>query len=273
MISRRKFLLFLLGLFGVSSFSYGFYERKKFKVEKLNFPSEKWAGDPLKIIFLTDLHRGPFTGIEFIEKISEVILNLKPELLIFGGDYIYASINYLKDALQPFKDLNPLYGKWGVLGNHDNYLGRKKVISNLKENKIELLNNSSIKLISGKNIFYLFGIDDYKTGSPDMEKASKYLKEDGFILGISHNPLLWNKKNLKIKVDLLLSGHTHGGQIDLPFFGPIFLLPGHGREFYKGLYNLNGKKLYVSRGIGTIHVPLRIFCPPEITLINVLEKN
>lgn len=273
MITRRKFLLYLSGLLGAFSFSYGFYERKKFKVEILNLISEKWSGSPLKIIFLADLHRGPFTDFNFILKISKKVSELKPDLLIFGGDYIYASLKYLKDALLPFKGMDFPLGKWGILGNHDNYLGSRKIISNLKENNIEPLINSSIKLISGGKIIYLFGVDDYKTGFPDINKSTKYLKEDGLILGLAHNPLFWKKTNLNIKPDLLLSGHTHGGQIDIPFLGPVFLLPGHGREFYRGLYNLNGKKIYVSRGIGTIHIPLRIFCPPEITFINISGKN
>lgn len=273
MISRRKFLFFLIGLSGISFFSYGFSERKKFRVERLNIISEKWNGNPLKIIFLADLHRGPFTEISFIEKISKKVSEINADILIFGGDYIYASINYLKDVFLPFKELNPPLGKYGILGNHDNYLGTRKVISSLKENNIELLNNSSIKLISGGNLIYLFGIDDYKTGFPDINKGLKYIKDDGFIIGLSHNPLFWKKVNLNLKTDLLLSGHTHGGQIDLPFLGPVFLLPGHGREYHRGFYNLNGNRLYVSRGIGTIHLPLRIFCPPEITFLQILGKN
>ncbi len=219
------------------------------------------------------MHRGPFTSFEFIKKISKNVNYLKPDLIIFGGDYIYASLNYLKDVFLPFNNFNPPLGKWGVLGNHDNYLGTKKVIRVLKESAIELLNNSSIKLIFGGNILYIFGVDDFRTGYPDLKKAIKFLKEDGIVIGISHNPLFWEKGKLNFSADLLLSGHTHGGQIDLPFLGPIFLLPGHGREYYRGFYNINGNKLYVSRGIGTIHIPLRIFCPPEITFIEIKSKN
>jgi len=175
----------------------------------------------------------------------------------------------LEDVFLHFNKIKPILGKWGVLGNHDNFLGRKKVIKSLNENDIELLNNSSIKLIFGGNNLYLFGVDDFKTGYPDLKKAVKFLKEDGVIIGISHNPLFWKREKISFSTDLLLSGHTHGGQIDLPFLGPIFLLPGHGREYYRGFYNINGNKLYVSRGIGTIHIPLRIFCPPEITIIYI----
>ncbi len=269
MISRRKFLFYIIGAFGISFFGYGFYEKKKYKIENLFVPIKKWIGNPIRIVFLTDLHRGPFTGISFLKNISDEVKKLKPDILIFGGDYIYASNNYLKDALSPFKEINPLLGKWGVLGNHDNFLGRKKVIKSLNENDVYLLNNESFKIIHGEKKIYLFGVDDLKTGNPDLNKGSKFIKDDGTIIGISHNPLFWEKVKFKTKPDLLLSGHTHGGQIDLPFLGPIFLFPSHGKKYYRGLYNLDGIKLYVSRGIGTIHIPLRIFCPPEITVINI----
>lgn len=273
MISRRKFLLYILSAIGFSFFGYGIYEKGKYKIEKLNLPKKNWIGAPLKIVFLTDIHRGPFTTKYFLEKISNEIEKIEVDIILFGGDYIYSSIKYLKDSLSSFKKLNPKLGKWGVLGNHDNFLGRKEVIKYLKENDVNLLNNNSIKLISGENTLSLFGVDDFKTGHPNLISALKFIKKDELTIGISHNPILWVKTKTNFQADLLLSGHTHGGQIDIPLIGPPFLLPGHGREFYRGLYNLNGMKLYVSRGIGTIHIPLRLFCPPEITTINIFNKN
>lgn len=269
MITRRRFLGFLSGALGALIFGYGFFEKDKFKIERINFKTKKWKGEKIKIVFLSDLHRGPFTTHSFLKEISKKVSELNPDILIFGGDYIYASKNYIKSALEPFKILKPKLGKWGVLGNHDNFLGRKEVIKTLEENEIFLLNNESIKLLFNEGNFYLFGVDDFKTGKADLRKALKYLKDDSFAIGISHNPVFWKFEKIEKKVDLLLSGHTHGGQIDLPFLGPVFLLPGHGREFYRGFYKINGIKLYVSRGIGTIHLPLRLFCPPEITLIDI----
>ncbi len=161
---------------------------------------------------------------------------------------------------------------WGILGNHDNYLSPKKTIKKLRESNIEPLVNSSAKIISGEDILYLFGFDDYKTGKLDLEKTLKYIKGEGIKIGLSHNPLFWKKYSFDFKIDLMLSGHTHGGQIIFPFLGPLFLLPAHGRELYKGIYKIKDSFLYVSRGIGTIHLPLRFLCPPEITVFEFYAK-
>ncbi len=191
---------------------------------------------------------------------------------MFGGDYIYASSRYLQDALKPFENLNPPLGMWGILGNHDNYLNPMETIKKLRESNIEPLVNSSVKIITGEEILNLFGFDDYKTGRLDLEKTLKHIKGEGIKIGLSHNPLFWKKYSFNFKIDLMLSGHTHGGQINIPFLGPFFLLPSHGRELYKGIYKIKNSFLYVSRGIGTIHLPIRFLCPPEITVIKFCAK-
>jgi hypothetical protein len=268
-ISRRAFLLGAgaVGLLGVAGA--GYRARDDFQVERLALPLTGWSGAPLNIVFLADLHCGPYVPRDYLLRVAEAVKTLRPDLLLFGGDYVYVSRKYFDEALEPFDSLEPPLGKWGVLGNHDHYQGRRAALEALRRHRVEPLENASAKLWWNRNPLWLFGVDDLRTGRPDPAKAAKGLEGEPFVVGMTHNPDLFLEPSFRARPPLLLAGHTHGGQVRLPLVGAPFLLSGHGRAFASGRLTLGPSLVHVSRGVGTIALPMRLFCPPEVTVVRL----
>jgi len=269
-ISRRTFILGAgaAGLLGLAG--YGYQARRDFEVERLDLLLPGWSGPPLSLIFLADLHRGPYVPVDYLRQVAATVKGLAPDILLFGGDYVYTSPKYFDEALEPFGVIEPPLGKWGVLGNHDHYQGRRAALDALRRHRVEPLINASAKVWFNRNPLWIFGIDDLRTGSPDPEKAVKGPSVgEPFVVGMTHNPDLYLEQPLPITPPLLLAGHTHGGQVRLPLIGAPFLWPGHGRAFASGRMRLGTSLVHVSRGVGTIALPFRFFCPPEITLVRL----
>lgn len=271
MISRRTFLLGAGAAGLLAAAGYGYRARREFEIERLPLPLAGWSGPPLTLVFLADLHRGPYVPPDYLQRVAAAVGGLRPDLLLFGGDYVYTSKKYHDEALSPFAGLEPPLGKWGILGNHDHYHGRRAALEAMRRHGIEPLVNASAKLWFNRNPLWIAGIDDLRTGAPDPGKALRGLEGEPFVVGMTHNPDLFLERPLPVHPPLLLAGHTHGGQIRLPLVGPPFLLPGHGRAFASGAMRLGGSRVHVSRGVGTIALPVRLFCPPEITVFHLAE--
>jgi hypothetical protein len=163
---------------------------------------------------------------------------------------------------------------YAVLGNHDLFAGATEVTESLVSNGIPVLTNASVPIERGGSRIWLAGVDDPGAGKPDPElaipAAIRNVPNEPVML-MSHAPdyvddLLTHPGGQA--VDLVLSGHTHGGQIRLPFLGPM-VLPLMGRKYVDGLFRFGRTQLYVNRGLGTVGVPFRFACPPEITLITL----
>jgi predicted MPP superfamily phosphohydrolase len=164
--------------------------------------------------------------------------------------------------------------RYAILGNHDAFLGEKDVTAALTANGMVVLRNSYLPLERNGSRIWLSGLDDVIGGDPDLTaaipKSIRNVPNEPVIL-MCHAPdyadqLLAHPAGKS--VDLMLSGHTHGGQVRLPLVGALDL-PIMGRRYVEGLFHLGGMQLYVNRGLGTIGVPFRLDCPPEITSITL----
>lgn len=269
MITRRKFILGLGGIGVAGLGAYGAHAARSFEIETLPLRLPHWDGPPMRIVFLSDLHRGPYVSMDYLHEIARAAAKLDPDLLLYGGDYVYTSRRYFNEAFEPFAKIMPPAGSWGVLGNHDHYNGGATAREALKRHGVEDLTNTAVKLWFNRNPLWLFGVDDYRTGRPDMVKAVRTIPKDAFCLGFTHNPDFYLSAPLPIQPPLLLAGHTHGGQVCLPFIGSPVLTYGHGRAFAHGERHVGKSLVHVSRGIGTIALPVRFNCPPEITLVMI----
>lgn len=226
--------------------------------------------DGVKIVQLSDFHSLWFGPRE--RKVLETLEELNPDFIFITGDFVDPITKLVTD-----RDLSSVKVFWqklgekyknrifGVLGNHDN-----KIVKNyLEESKITILDNENKKLFFGNNFIYLIGVDDPWTGRDDLPKAMKKVEEDQPKILLAHGPEIIGKLKSK-KIDLVLVGHTHGGQVNIPFLGrliqPLF---GYGRLYIKGLFKIENTILYVNRGIGTSFFPIRFYCQPEITLIEL----
>lgn len=220
----------------------------------------------LKIVYISDIHAAPYHHW-FLKHIVKSVNQLKPDIILLGGDFVKghkekSSMDMNKIALT-LNQLNSPLGIYAVLGNHDGYINSEKMSQALTQNDIMVLSNKN-KLIQYKNnTFYIAGIEDMLTGDPDIQKAIP--NSNLPIILLSHTPDMFPQ--VPSTVFLTLSGHTHGGQIKMPFWGAVLIPSIYGTQYAEGLIKENGKNLIVSRGIGTSILPIRFNCFPEIVII------
>ena len=158
-------------------------------------------------------------------------------------------------------------GKFAILGNHDAEAGSARVTGMLAEHGIPILRNQALPLERDTDRLWLIGVDDALHGEPDLGAAIRPIPNDDRRILLAHEPDFADESSL-LPIDLQLSGHSHGGQIWIPGIGAPWLPP-LSRKYPRGLYQVGNLTLYTNIGIGTIRAPIRINCPPEITLITL----
>jgi len=236
------------------------------------------AFDGLRIAQLSDIHMEEFTETFFLRQAVERINQLQPDVVVLTGDFVSdgpRSRGFAAAAAWTCANLlselkcRQLYA---VLGNHDVSVGRRRVSAALKANGIHVLLNACLPMERSGGRIWLAGVDDPLMGRPNLDLAVpasiRNLPDEPVVL-LCHAP---DYADAVVQhpagkgIGLMLSGHTHGGQIRLPLLGPL-ALPEMGRKYIEGWFRLGGLQLLVNRGIGTVGVPFRIDCPPEVSLI------
>jgi uncharacterized protein len=272
-IDRRKFLAVAAIAGGASAFSFdGFYwENNHFEITRYNWPTAKWpkTAKPLKLALISDLHLNSFGSYE--KKVAATLCDLKPELLVMAGDYIEANDKF--DELLEFLALLPKNClKFAVLGNWDHWSGVKPKEWSTAFSKlgIELLDNENQTVNSLPGPLCIIGVDDPTNGWEKMDKAFAGISDKNFNLFLAHSPNVISKI-ADLPVDLLLCGHTHGGQVRVPGLKP-FWLPKKCEGYIAGFYEKDGKHIYVNRGLGNSVIPIRFLCRPEITTFDICPK-
>jgi predicted MPP superfamily phosphohydrolase len=238
------------------------------------------AFDGLRIAQLSDIHMDEFTEPFFLHHVIDRINQLQPDVVLLTGDFVSYEIGSrhfaIGSAWQCANILTSLRCTqlYAVMGNHDVYVSAKDVTSALRANRITVLNNSCLPIERPGARIWLAGVDDPLVGDPKPELAIpesiRNVPNEPVIL-MCHAPdyaddLLAHPAGQA--VDLMLSGHTHGGQVRLPLVGAL-QLPDLGKKYVEGWFQLGRMQLYVNRGIGTIGIPFRFDCPPEITLLTL----
>ena len=255
-----------------------YIEPKLLMVKKQEIITNKLTlNEPLKIVQFSDVHLGKDYTLTDFKRVIDKINALEPDLIIFTGDLIdnNKSFNEEEGVAALLKELRATYGKFAVYGNHDHGgNGTKRYARMMAASGFILLKDSSetITLENGQKLA-IIGIDDIILGRPNLEVAFKDIEASVFNLFISHAPDVVDKVKMQ-PIDLQLSGHSHGGQVRLPFIGAPFTPP-QGQKYIKGLYPIeesNGMYLYVNSGIGTSQLPYRFMNMPEITLLLVSSK-
>lgn len=222
-----------------------------------------------RIVHFSDIHLDYHFGIDRLEELIGTLQKLKPDMLCFTGDLYHETFNSSESACSYWLDrLEAPLGKWAVLGNHDHIAGARDVEQILTNGGFTVLNNRSVSLEhEGQNI-RIAGIDDAFLGRPNLDLALKGGDTELFTLFLAHEPDLADYA-LSYSVDLQLSGHSHGGQVKLPFIGPL-ILPELAHKYPEGLYKLQNRMyLYTNKGIGVSNHPVRLMCRPEITVITM----
>ena len=219
--------------------------------------------------FVSDIHVGPTTPLELLQRVFELVRDQQPDVLLLGGDYVYLEAEPRRMAV-----LGSLVRSVGapvtlaVLGNHDLWTRDEHIVEALSKAGARVLVNEVFAFPAPWADVVVVGLDDPWTGRRDPEAVAAGLETRPFRIVLCHSPdglsLLAGQR-----FDLFLAGHTHGGQIATPW-GPI-VLP-HGRmcrAYPSGLARFESGLVYVSRGIGTVELPIRTFSPPDILLLEL----
>ena len=261
-------VLFFIILLGFWSF---FVEPKIIKIEKASIeirnlpPSFKGT----KIAHLSDLHSKNFGERE--REVLELLNQIKPDFIFLTGDFVDWRTQDLKSCQNFWKKLSENHPEkiFGVLGNHDHHHPKFKIIRNLlKESGIEILENETKKIEKNGDFIYFIGVDDPHEGYDNIEKAMAGIETEIPKILLAHSPEIFRKVKEK-SIDLVLVGHTHGGQINIPFITNLFMPLKYDKKYKSGFFEENSTLLYVNRGIGTTFLPIRFNASPEITLIEL----
>jgi predicted MPP superfamily phosphohydrolase len=235
------------------------------RVQLPNFPT---GAPKLRVAFLSDLHYGPSSGRLALKQAWKLVRDARPDAIFLGGDYLFADergLPALLMELQRFQHNPPAAGIYACLGNHDYYAGRDTIVTCLEACGVKVLVNDAAPLPTPWKGVWVAGVDDLRHGAPDLRLALEKVSPDASTLLLAHEPDICADANLR-RCGITLCGHTHGGQICLPNGDALYVPSKAGKDYAHGLIRHSGQWLYVSRGVGTVGIPLRLFCPPEVAL-------
>jgi len=231
------------------------------------------------IALLSDFHYDPYFSVHPIRSCIGIANGLNPDLIALTGDYVSVPLfeadakgaESAEPCAELLKQLRAPHGVWAVLGNHDFFTDPDRVTEALRSVRIPVLDNRSVAIERNGARFWLSGVGDVIGNMADPDRAVHNVPKDEAVVMMVHEPD-YADRVARYSVDLQLSGHTHGGQVRLPFLPPLFL-PELAKKYVWGFYQIGSLKLYTNPGIGTVEVPVRLNCPPEVTLLTVRRSE
>jgi predicted MPP superfamily phosphohydrolase len=218
-----------------------------------------------RIVHLSDIHHSPFTSLEHIARTVKISNRLKPDLVILTGDYVSHETEYIAPMAKVLGNLTSGFGTFACLGNHDHWTDADSVTKYLRGENINVLINQGFRFEARGASFWLAGVDDHMVGKTDLPNALRGSFPDEMKLLLAHNPIIL-RQAARYDVDLILSGHTHGGQVKIREREKRILPQ---RKLTNGLHRRKDTQIYITRGIGTSVLPIRYQCPPEISLLEL----
>ena len=236
------------------------------------------AFENFRIVQFSDVHLEQFTEDYFLRRVIARVNALNADLLLVTGDFVSRGPLPVEMALASAARCGDLLRgltcplRYGILGNHDAAVGPRVVREHMENGGLPLLVNENVRIERAGQHIVLVGLDDFAGGVPDLSLAVPE-KPDAPVILMVHEPDFAIRDPVHRRgplVDLVFSGHTHGGQVRLPGMRPL-ALPPLGELFPEGHFRIGDHlQLYVNRGIGTVGVPFRFNCPPEITVATLM---
>ena len=276
-ITRRSFLKLMsaatfAALGGTLAYAWLGNEANSPVVERVRIPIPNLPTglEGFRIVQISDIHYYPFTTLDLVDHAVQMANQLNPDLAVLTGDFVWHEAEPVFDLMPTLAQLNAKHGVYAGLGNHDHWTDVEAVTLALKQERLPLLVNQGVPISVGKSSLYLASLDDGWSGKPDLAGAMANWAEEAITVLLMHEPDLAPRYAVDKRIHLQLSGHSHGGQVRLPFYGPL-VLPYLSWKYPMGLYNVDGMWLYTNRGLGTTNVPIRVNCAPEITELTLVQ--
>jgi predicted MPP superfamily phosphohydrolase len=207
-----------------------------------------------------------------LSRIVDRINKIKPDLIIFGGDYVHYSSKYIEPVFIELGKLRSKYGSYGVLGNHDHYADVALTLKMMAKYGVNNIDNQSFWIRNGNDSIKIGGVGDLWEDIQIPQNTLKDLKKSNFSILVMHQPDYLEKIDTEL-IDLTFSGHTHGGQITLLGWWAPILHSNYGQKYRYGLVDSGKTKSYISSGIGTVILPFRFFCRPEIVVVTLKKAE
>jgi uncharacterized protein len=226
--------------------------------------------DGFRIVHLSDIHHSPFTGSNQIRHAIETANSLEPDIIALTGDYVSHEHAYIAPCAELLGRLRARAGVYAVLGNHDHWTDAPLITDLFRLAGIRVLINEGMRFEQNGAAFWLAGVDDTMVGQEDLPLALAGSRANEVKLLLAHNPVIL-RRAARAGVDLILSGHTHGGQVAWRSERNASGRPR--RRLLKGLGRQGNTQIYVTRGLGTVVLPIRYGCPPEVSLLELRCAN
>ena len=227
------------------------------------------------VALLSDFHYDPYFSVHPIRAAIPIVNSLRPDLIVLTGDFVTSPLvgNGRKAAFaaEPcarlLHQLSAPHGLWAIMGNHDENSDPRHVTRALQAENIQVLANQSEAIEHDGARFWLAGVNDVLGRTADLPKTLRRIPADEAVILLAHEPDFADEAS-RFPIDLQLSGHSHGGQVRVPLLPPLYL-PNLAKKYILGTYHIGPLTLYTNAGLGTVGVPMRLNCPPEITLITL----
>lgn len=274
-LSRRQFLLRNVALFGGYALGGGLSERCYVGTTVCKIPMQGLR-EPVRLVQLSDLHRSWCVSEAFIGRVVQSANALRPDLVLLTGDFVTHDARYAESCARQLARLRAPLGLYGCMGNHDHDCSRQKggpaVVATLAEAGVHMLTNRHVRF---DNRLWVVGVDDCFTGHPDLESAFRGVERSAPVIAMTHNPAFYPE--MRRYACITLAGHTHGGQINLPFITSGLLNVRYNRNrkqtrvYKQGWFHDAGYpgRMYVSRGLGVVGIPVRYRATPEIVVFDL----
>jgi predicted MPP superfamily phosphohydrolase len=260
-LRKRSWILLALSVLLLALFVYA-NQIEPYNIEVTRYHISAPLKSPIKIAHLTDLHTSGLGRRE--RRMLAILEEEKPDLIVVTGDQISVRHSY-SGCREVLQKLSAPLGVWVVPGNHDNWTpppDGRTFYDNLGVNY--LVNQSK----AARDDLWIVGLDDAMTGRPDLKTAMREVPPDVYTIALFHSPVYF--ETTAGKCNLSLAGHSHGGQVRLPYIEPAWL-PRGCKDYVEGWFERDGSKMYVSRGLGMSILPIRFNCRPEIAIITLGE--
>jgi predicted MPP superfamily phosphohydrolase len=250
-------------------------------VRRRDFLLARWPErlNGFTIALISDFHYDPLFSTHPLHAAIPMVQSLQPDLIVLTGDFVsvpdFGERAEAASAADPCAALlcrlhAPL-GMWSILGNHDCDTDPEYVSKSLQSRGIPVLANQSVPIERNGARFWLAGVNDVLSGTANLAEALRKVPANEPVVLLAHEPDFADDA-CQFPVDLQLSGHSHGGQVRLPFLPPLYL-PDMAKKYFMGAYQVGPLPLYTNSGLGTITVPIRLNCPPEITLLTLRASD
>jgi predicted MPP superfamily phosphohydrolase len=274
-LNRRKFLKQTMLAAGTSALAaggaYPFVEARWCRVvhQTIALPNLPASFAGTRLALLSDIHHSPVVPLDYIRHVVAMTNALKPDLIALTGDFITQEEQYIDPVMDTLGALRAKFGRFAVLGNHDNQVSWAHCQHAITSAKIELLDNQGIWIDRGRDRLRIGGVGDLWTQHQDLGRALGDASREDAVVVLSHNPDMAETLP-DDRVGLLLCGHTHGGQVVVPGYGAPRVPSRYGQKYLQGLVQGPRCQVFVTRGVGTVSPPVRLFCRPEVVLITLI---